>query len=221
MSLLLSFHRRISRTPLRRLFDGHLAHPRGLVGIYVAAVMNRSNRAITRFTLDELGLAEGQQILEIGFGGGVSFDLVLPALGQGTLHGLDRSEDMLRRARQGRTADLAAGRLELSFGSVDRLPYAEASMDRAFGVNTLYFWPDPLAGLKELHRVLKPGGRLALGLRGKSVMQGRAYSEKIFRYYEEAELRELYLGAGFGDFRFVRVDLNGVETLAALGSKAD
>jgi SAM-dependent methyltransferase len=221
MSFLLSFHRRISRTPLRRLFEGHLAHPRGLAGIYVAAVMNQSNRGITRFTLDQVGLAQGQQVLEIGFGGGVSFDLVLPVLGPGTLHGLDRSEDMLRRARKRRKAELAAGRLELSFGNVDQLPYNSASMDRAFGVNTLYFWPDPLAGLKELHRVLKPGGRLALGLRGKSAMQGRPYSEKIFRYYEEAELRDLYLNAGFVDFRFVRVDLNGVETQAAVGSKAD
>src|SRR5665213_3222203 len=153
MSLLLKFNRQIMRTPLRRLLEPHLAYPRGILGCYMAAVMNQANVAITRFTLDQLRLQADQQVLEIGFGGGVSFDLVLPALRDGKLHGLDRSADMLDRARAVRRIDIKAGRLDLRLGTVDCLPYTDACMDRAFGVNTLYFWPDPLAGLKELHRL--------------------------------------------------------------------
>src|SRR5919204_412524 len=71
------------------------------------------------------------------------------------------------RAHLGSGAGSGARRLDLRVGSVERLPFPDASFDHAVGVNTVAVWPDLEAGLRELHRVLRPGGRLLLGWHGR------------------------------------------------------
>jgi SAM-dependent methyltransferase len=53
-------------------------------------------------------------------------------------------------------------RIELRQGFADRLPFAAESFEKAMAINSIQVWPDASAGLRELWRVLKPGGRLAL-----------------------------------------------------------
>ena len=216
---LLRVHKVVMNTPLKSVVESHLGYPRGFWGRYVAAVMNRVNVGITRHILDQLHLAPGQQVLEIGFGGGVSFDLVLPLISGGCLHGFDLSADMLRQRTRERSADIAAGRLELKNGNVVSMPYADASMDRAFAVNVIYFWPEPVAALKELCRVLKPGGRLALGVRSKAAMQALGLARPPFRHYEDDEYRKFFIDAGFSHFEIASTLLAKIETQALIGVK--
>jgi arsenite methyltransferase len=219
MSVLLKLHRQLMKTPFRRFVEKNLAYPRGLGGAYVATIMNQVNVGITKFTLQVLKLEAGQEVLEIGFGGGVSFDLVLPEIQGGCMYGLDMSADMLSRSEKNREREIKAGLLKLSLGTVDRQPYLDNQMDRAFSVNTIYFWPDPRAGLKELYRILKPGGRLVLGLRSKSFRDQNGYSDKIFKNYSDEEFRDFFESVGFRHFEIIRTELAKVETLAVLGVK--
>jgi arsenite methyltransferase len=219
MPLLLKVHRQLMKTPLRRLVDRNLAHPKGLWGRYVAAVMNRVNIGITEFALKELGIQPGEQVLEVAFGGGVSFGLVMQKIGTGTLHGLDMSPDMLRSAEKSHASLVASGRLDLKLGDVGKMPFADGQMDGAFAVNAIYFWKDPLLALGELKRVLKPGGRLVLGLRSLAFSEANRYPKDIFRFYEEPELRSLMESAGFREIRISKTLLGKVETLAVSGTK--
>jgi ubiquinone/menaquinone biosynthesis C-methylase UbiE len=43
------------------------------------------------------------------------------------------------------------------------LPFADGSFDKALAINSMQVWPDAMTGLREIGRVLKPGGRIALG----------------------------------------------------------
>jgi ubiquinone/menaquinone biosynthesis C-methylase UbiE len=58
---------------------------------------------------------------------------------------------------------MRSGRIDLHLGSVERLPFADNTFDRAFAVNSMQVWPDAVAGLFEIRRVLRRGGRIALG----------------------------------------------------------
>jgi len=75
---------------------------------------------------------------------------------------------MVEQASKRNAAAIASGRVELRQAAADRLPFGDASFDKAMAINSLQVWPDALSGLHEIHRVLQPGGRVALGFTSHS-----------------------------------------------------
>ena len=51
----------------------------------------------------------------------------------------------------------------LQRGSVERLPFEDCAFDKALAVNSMQVWPNAIAGLREIRRVLRPGGCVVLG----------------------------------------------------------
>jgi SAM-dependent methyltransferase len=117
-----------------------------------------------RQTLREmLDLASGERVLEVGPGTGYySLDVARQLAPDGRLDALDLQQPMLdelmRRAAMGGTANVVATQ-----GDARDLPFSAATFDAAFLVATLGEIPDRDQALRELHRVLKPGGRLVVG----------------------------------------------------------
>lgn len=110
---------------LRDLVVPQLARPHGLVGGLLAALLNRGNRLITAHTIGALDLEPGEDVLEVGFGGGVGLDLAQVHEASARLTGVDVSGAMVRRARR-RFPGLA-----LHEASVEAMPLAD-SFDAAF-----------------------------------------------------------------------------------------
>ncbi len=119
---------------------------------------------ITRARLREvLAPRPGERVLEVGPGTGYYALPVAEWLGpEGRLDIFDIQQEMLdhtlRRAAQ---ADL--GNVAATQGDAQRLPYEDATFDRAYLVTVLGEIPDQEAALRELRRVLKPDGRLVVG----------------------------------------------------------
>jgi ubiquinone/menaquinone biosynthesis C-methylase UbiE len=111
-----------------------------------------------RFVADLAGsLLPGTRLLDVGTGPGYLLGYLArdrPDLG---LWGLDFSPDMIRRARQRATASPTAPRWLVA--DACRLPFPDGVFGQVVSTFSFHIWPCPVAGLKELRRVLAPGGR--------------------------------------------------------------
>ncbi|MFO7277728.1 MAG: class I SAM-dependent methyltransferase [Pseudomonadota bacterium] len=163
-------------------------HPTGLLGRLGGRIMARANRRIAARVVDLLGAKAGERVLEIGFGPGVALELLARSVPDVTIAGIDPSREMIDQASTRNAAMVRGGRMELRQASAERLPFTDATFDRAFAINSMQLWSDVQAGLRETRRVLKPGGVLLLGFTRHSGQQRDG-------------LRELLEAAGFVDVR--------------------
>jgi ubiquinone/menaquinone biosynthesis C-methylase UbiE len=93
--------------------------------------------------------------------------------------GIDPSPAMLGQARARNANGIKSGRVDLRLGSVDRLPFDDDASDKALAINSMQVWPDPVAGLREIRRVMKPDGRIALGFTPYSVQSQTGLTETL------------------------------------------
>lgn len=142
------------------------AHPRGLLGTLAGRIMRRTNRQ--QEVAELLDVRPGHHVLEVGYGPGVLLGLLAGRVGDGRVCGVDPSPEMRDLAIRGNRAAVEAGRVEVRIGSADATGFPDAAFDRVVTVNTVVFWPDLEAGLRELHRVTKPGGRVLIAWHGGS-----------------------------------------------------
>lgn len=89
-------------------------------------------------------------------------DAKAPEGGTGHVTGIDYSPVSCGESRAFNAAAVAAGAVDVVEGSVDALPFPDGAFDVATTVESFYFWPHPAADLREVRRVLKPGGTFLL-----------------------------------------------------------
>jgi SAM-dependent methyltransferase len=143
-------------------FAAQLARPSGETGLAVGDYMNQVNGRLIATAYQRLVPPPHGRVLEIGFANGKLIGALL-ALAPGLRYiGVDISETMLAAARNENRAHLEQGRIELHLASVEQLPLPDAAIDRALAVNTIYFWPDQVGGLRQIRRVLRSDGWLVL-----------------------------------------------------------
>ncbi|MEU9588952.1 class I SAM-dependent methyltransferase [Streptomyces sp. NPDC048219] len=144
----------------------------------------------------ELGLREGDRVLDAGCGTGRALPPLRAAVGpSGVVVGADLTPAMLEAAvRAGRDR---AGRLLLADAAA--LPLRPRSLDAVFAAGLIAHLPDPAGGLRELARVVRTGGVLALfhpiGRAALAARQGRRITPDDLR--AEPNLRPLLAGSGW------------------------
>jgi ubiquinone/menaquinone biosynthesis C-methylase UbiE len=153
----------------------------------------------------ELGLREGSRVLDAGCGTGRALPPLRAAVGpSGVVLGADLTPAMLQAAvRAGRDTD---GQLLLA--DVAALPLRSESLDAVFGAGLIAHLPHPATNLRELARVVRRGGMLALfhpiGRAALAARQGRQITPGDLR--AEPNLRPLLAGSGWRMTSYVDED---------------
>jgi len=185
-----------------RFVARQLSHPRGRFGCVIGWLMNRHNANMNAFAFRQLDPKHEDRILEIGFGGGVTLK---PLIENGAfVAGVDRSHDMVERAKKTWRKAITDGRAEFREGSVEALPFETASFTKVCTVNTIYFWQSLDAGFTHIHRTLSAGGRVAVGFLPKDRMDRMGLPADIFTSRMPGEVVQSMTEAGFQTPRVLR-----------------
>ena len=184
-----------------RFLARQFAHPAGILGRIIARKMNRGNAAMNAFAVKTLDVDATDRVLEIGFGGGVT----LPSLIERAafVAGVDRSYDMVKRAKKEFAEAVSSKRAEFHEGNVEAIPFTSASFGKVCTVNTVYFWASLDMAFAEINRVLVPGGRLVVGFLPKDRMDLMDLPTDIFT---TRTVEEVVAALGRTGFHGVRVE---------------
>ncbi len=174
-----------------------LRKPDGDMGKKVGENMNASNALMNTFTLHELKAQSNDTILEIGMGNGFFIKDILGHDDSITYFGCDYSELMISEATALNKPFIETGQVKFFNASADQLPFQTHSIDKAFTINTIYFWSNPSVELTEIHRILKPGGKFFLTVRSKSTMENIPVTQFGFKLYDQQLLKDLLQTSGF------------------------
>lgn len=150
-------------TITQKLLMGMFGRPAGFLGRIGGLLLAFEKGEFIPWVVEQLAIAPGAQILEVGFGPGVAIRYIAQQTPTVHIAGVDYSPVMVQQATNRNAAAIAQGKVELHYGPVAALPFGAERFDGAFSINSIQLWPDALAGLREIRRVLKPGGRMVLG----------------------------------------------------------
>ncbi len=114
-------------------------------------------RLIVKWIRKTVATDPAAKILEVGCGRGAGACLLLEKFQPALLHAMDLDRRMIRQALAYLNPE-QRGRISLYVGDVFRLPYRDGDLDGVFGFGVLHHLPDWRGGLREVARVLKPGG---------------------------------------------------------------
>ena len=181
--------------------------PSGKLGRKIGGEMARDHLPENLWTVARLDPRPSERILEIGFGPGVAIAELAKVVTSGLVAGIDFSETMVEEASARNAAAIQAGLVDLRYGDAAELPFADASFDKAYSIHSIYFWPRPLDALRELQRVLKPGGMLVITMLPKDKWPANAPGSPLAFGTAEcipyfgSELEEMMIAAGFHSTR--------------------
>jgi SAM-dependent methyltransferase len=117
--------------------------------------MERDHLPIVEPMLAMMALRPDETVLDAGCGTGWLCRLLARKVPEGRVLGIDVSDEMIRRARE---ASTGFNNTTFVTAGVDSIPAEAESFTRAVSVESAYYWPRPAQGLREISRVLRPGG---------------------------------------------------------------
>lgn len=176
--------------------------------------MNSSHAQVTEWGLSHVCVGRDAAILDVGCGGGRTISL-LASQTSGKVYGVDYSRVSVATAIEMNERAINEGRVDIRHGSVSQLPFSDATFDLVTAVETHYYWPDLPRDVREVMRVLRPGG--------KFVMIAEAYrgrrNDWLYRptmmlvlratYLTPDGHRELLVDAGYADVQVFENRLQG------------
>ena len=197
---------RMSQQPYGKAFGG--SAPENYERYFVPTI----GAPLANDLIETAALRPGERVLDVASGTGVVAKLASQRVGNtGAVAGLDVNSGMLAVARSATPPGML---IEWHEASAEGMPLPDASFDVVLCQMGLQFMPDKPAALREMHRVLAPGGRLILNVPGPTprlfAIMGEALARHIgaeaagfvnhvFSLHDTAELQKLISGAGFRD----------------------
>lgn len=170
--------------------------PTGLGGNIVTAVMNRQNHPLYEQTERLLAPRSSERVLDIGCGNGHVLSM-LAAQYDCDYVGIDISESILGAATRLNRRSVRDGKMSFERCEASRMKFADAIFDKAYTINTVYFWEDLSSTMVEIRRVLKSGGTFINTLYANETLARLPHTQYGYKRFTREQLTSAAQSAGF------------------------
>ena len=196
--------------------------PQRWIGRPFLWLMNVSHSSLTDWGLKQVTIEKKFSVLDIGCGGGRTIQKLANIATEGRVYGVDYASGSIAVSRSKNASLIKSGRVEIHEGSVSQLPFPDSMFDLALALETQYYWPDLVNDMKEVRRVLKPGGRLVViaeTYKGGRLDKLTAPAMKLLKssHLSADDQRELFLSAGYDEVQIIEEKKRG--WICAIGRK--
>jgi len=176
--------------------------PKGWLGRFFLWEMGGRHSDLTDWGLSHVAIERRHTILDVGCGGGKTVSKLALVAIEGKVCGVDYSAASVAASRRTNRHGISNGRVEIHQASVSQLPFVDSTFDFVTAIETHYYWPDLGADMREILRVLKPGGKLVLiaeAYKRGRLPQPTGLAMKLLRasYLTANEHRDLLVTAGY------------------------
>jgi len=186
------------------------------VGRFVLWNMNSRHSKVTDWGLSHISIDKRDTILDAGCGGGRTVNKLAAMASEGKVYGVDFSGASVTFARRINKQWIDTDRVEIREASVSQLPFAADVFDVITAVETHFWWPDLPSDMREVLRVLKPGGVLMIiaevykGANTVTAKLAEKYSLLSgMKLLTANEHRELFANAGYSDIKIIEEPRKG------------
>ena len=177
-------------------FTDNFGNPKGLLGRLMLVSMDKEHLPMAEWSFTQFDIPKEADILDIGCGGGYNIKRMLTRCSKGKVVGFDISEESVKKARK---VNKNEPRVEIVRGSVEKMPFNADSFDLVTAFETVFFWPNTEENIKEVFRVVKPGGRfVVINNYGDPNIDWEKKVPCMTRYTAE-QIRSFMENAGFTD----------------------
>jgi len=194
--------------------------PDRFAGRLFTRLMNSSHAALTDWAFTHLEIPEGATAMDVGCGGGQTIRKLAAKAAQ--VCGIDYAAGSVAASRAHNKQLIAEGLVRVEQASVSRLPFADDKFDVVTAIETQYYWPNLQGDMKEILRVLKPGGRLMVVAENYKGARKDAVLGPVMKLLGSSRLsmddqRALFLAAGYTGVEIAEERRRG--WICAIGTK--
>ncbi len=170
--------------------------PTGLGGHIVSARMNRQNQPLYEATERLLTLSASERVLDIGCGNGYVMNM-LAARHSCVFTGIDISKSILKAAARRNRLFLKKGVMRFSQQNVGAMSFADASFDKVYTINTMYFWDNLDATIAEIRRVMRPNGLFVNTVYSNETLNRLSHTQFGYKQFTIEQINNAGEKAGF------------------------
>jgi ubiquinone/menaquinone biosynthesis C-methylase UbiE len=197
---------------VRNILQKFFGRPQGFLGSIGGRIMAFTNKELNEWTLSLLNIRSSDRVLEIGFGPGIAVEKISNIIKEGIIVGIDPSEVMLSQAQKRNEVAISEGKVKLHLAEIENLPVFDETFDKIFSINSIIFWNQPIKRLKDLRKLMKPNGLIAITIQPRSK---EANNEIALE--EDKKLVQYLKKAGFSQIQLEVKEMKPVLAVCAMG----